>query len=67
MESGARVVFDSHGGDTTLNWRTGQHATVVRRLTQDEADLDEVGPMWEVKFEDGSLVHVFEDEIKEAD
>lgn len=63
---GTKVTYDSHAGDSKLNHRTGQTATVVRPLTEDEADLFDVGPMYEVRFDDGEVVNVFEDEIKEG-
>lgn len=49
------------------------HSRVVRRLTSDEADLEETGPMYEVEFEkmaigfDSGLFtsyNAFEDELK---
>ena len=44
---------------------------VKRRLTADEADLDETGPMYEVEFVDThrvglGCIHAFEDELTTA-
>jgi len=43
--------------------RSGKPVTLVRPLTEDEADLDETGPMWRIKFDDGVTTDVFEDEL----
>lgn len=37
--------------------------TIIRPLTNDEADISEVGPMFKVKAPDGTEFDVFEDEI----
>lgn len=37
--------------------------TVLRPLTKDEADIDEVGPMYRCKAEDGTEFDAFEDEL----
>ena len=36
---------------------------VIRVLTDDEVDIFDVGNMYEVKFQDGCLGDVFEDEL----
>ncbi len=58
-----RFMFDSHGGDSLLNARTGQLVEVLRALTEREADLDDVGPMFHVRFEDGYETDAFADEL----
>lgn len=57
--------FDSHGGDSELNCRTGQKVQLVRGLTPAEADLFDVGPMFRVRFEDGHETDAFLDELPE--
>ena len=42
---------------------THQNALVVRELGSDEVDIQEVGRMYEVVFEDGLRWSVFEDEL----
>ena len=59
-----KVIFDTHGGDSELNNRSGEVVEVFRALTSDEADLDEVGPMYKVRFADGFETDVFEDELE---
>lgn len=44
---------------------TESHMSVVRALTEDEADLFDVGPMYKVKTATGDLIDVFGDEIYE--
>lgn len=49
--------------DTDLASRSGSVCTIVRRLTDDEADLNETGPMYAIRFPDGAGACVFEDEL----
>lgn len=56
-------IFDAHGADSELNNRSGQRMEVLRRLTSDEVDINEVGQMFKVRFSDGFETDVFEDEI----
>lgn len=58
--------FDTHGGDSKLNERSGQLVEVVRPLTEEEADLFDVGPMYRIRFPDGFETDAFEDELVEA-
>ena len=60
------MTYDSHGADSELNDRTGQAVMILRPVTEDEADVEEVGPMYRVRFPDGFETDVFEDEIKSA-
>lgn len=62
---GKRYIFDTHGGDSSLNKRTGQICAVIRSLTEKEADLCETGPMYQVVFPDGYVTDAFEDELIE--
>lgn len=59
-------VFDTHGGDSQLNDRTGQIVEVLRALTEQEADIDDVGPMFRIRFEDGYETDAFADELTPA-
>ena len=67
-----RYVFAYSGSDpyvhgqptaNTIFDHNGHECVIVRDLTPDEADIDEVGPMHEVRFDDGCTVHVFADEL----
>lgn len=49
--------------DTDLASRSGSVCIIVRRLTDDEADLNETGPMYAIRFADGAVAHAFEDEL----
>lgn len=61
-----KKIFDTHGGDSELNERSGQLVEVVRPLTEEEADLFDVGPMYRIRFPDGFETDAFEDELMEA-
>lgn len=64
FDDGTVCIYDSHGGDSTLNERTGERCTVLRALTEEEADLADVGPMYEIQFEkDGFTTDAFGDEL----
>lgn len=54
-------------GEVELAKRTGQSVTIIRLLTAAEADLDETGPMYRVRFEDGYEDDVFSDELSTVD
>lgn len=58
-----KLIFDTHGGDSELNCRSGQTVTVLRALTEDEADIADVGKMYRIRFEDGYETDAFADEL----
>lgn len=58
-----KFIFDTHGGDSQLNWRTGQTVVMLRELTEKEADIADVGRMFRIRFEDGFETDAFEDEL----
>lgn len=58
-----KMIFDTHGGDSNLNDRTGQTVEVISTLTAREADIDDVGTMYRVRFDDGFETDVFADEL----
>lgn len=58
-----RAIFNTHGGDSKLNERSGETVEIVRELTKDEADIDDVGKMYKIKFVDGFVTDAFEDEL----
>ena len=57
------AIFDTHGGDSKVNSRIGERVEVIRSLTEKEADLLDVGPMYRIKFQDGTETDAFEDEL----
>lgn len=60
-----KKVFSTHGGDTSWNDRSGQVVEVLRPLTEDEADLFDVGPMYRIRFADETETDAFEDELED--
>ena len=60
-----RVIFDTHGGDSELNYRSGEEVTVIRELSEKEVDINDVGRMFHVRFNDGYEIDAFEDELSE--
>lgn len=49
--------------DTDLASRSGSVCIIVRRLRDDEADFNETGPMYAIRFPDGAGACAFEDEL----
>ena len=62
-----KAIYDSHGGDTTMNHYTGQEVEIIRPLTNREADLWDIGMMYCCRFKDGCVKDVFEDELQEIE
>ena len=60
-----KFVFDTHGGDSELNHRTGQTVEILRELTEQECDIADVGRMFHVRFEDGLETDAFAYELTE--
>lgn len=58
-----KFIFDTHGGDSKLNDRSGQQVEVIRELTEEEADIFDVGKMFKIRFEDGFETDAFADEL----
>lgn len=58
--SGAADVLPSHAK------HSGQVVSIVRPLTAGEADLEEVGPMFRIRADDGWEGDVFGDELTEV-
>ncbi len=52
--------------DARLWHRTGRVATIVRRLSPEEVDEFEIGPMYQIRFSDGFVGDVGSDELEEA-
>ena len=58
-----RKIFDTHGNDSEFNNRSGQEVEVIRPLTSNECDIEEVGNMYHIRFDDGYETDAFEDEL----
>ena len=59
-----RLVFNSHGGDSELVGRDGSTVDIIGKLSPDEYDECETGPMYKVRFADGFVTDAFMDEIE---
>lgn len=57
------AYFDTCGHDSELKWRDWSPCTVIRALTEAEADIADVGPMYRVRFLDGEETDAFADEL----
>lgn len=42
----------------------GMRANIIRELTSDEADINEVGMMYKIQFTNGDIIDAFEDELQ---
>lgn len=61
IENGKKYKFNTM--DSELRKYNGTEIEVIRPLTEDEADIFDVGNMYEVRFNDGYERDVFEDEL----
>lgn len=52
IEAGKKYRFDTKKTDSILTAFDGQDCTVIRPLTKEEYDIDDVGLMWRVRFDD---------------
>lgn len=50
-------------GDTTYEHLHGQGFSILRDVTADEADIEEIGPMFVVKAASGEVFDAFWDEV----
>lgn len=58
-------IFNSHGADSELRKYDGCSCKVIKELTKDEADIDDVGKMYTIRFKDGYETDAFEDELED--
>lgn len=56
-------IFDSKGADSELAKYDGCLCEITRELTEEEADINEVGKMYHIKFIDGYETDAFADEL----
>ena len=57
------MFYHSHGADSGMNQYSGTQVEIIRPLTNQEADLWDVGNMYRCRFSDGFETDVFEDEL----
>lgn len=63
FNSNDKIIFDTHGGDSTWNYRSGETAVILYPLSEKECDIEDVGPMYRIRFSDGTETDAFEDEL----
>lgn len=63
------ALFIRYAPDTDIEHEllahSGQRCVVMRPLTEEEADISDVGPMYRVRFEDGFEADAYDDELSE--
>ena len=62
--NGNKYVFNTT--ESGLKKYNGTEVEVIRALTDKECDIEEVGNMYKVKYNDGYIGDVFEDELTEV-
>lgn len=63
---GCPSIYDSHGGDSELNCRSGEKCWVLYPLFPKNYDRFDVGMMYRIRFGDGFETDAFEDELLPA-
>jgi len=63
FQAGQQVMFTSTDSDAKRNGKVNVEVEIVRPLTDQEADLDEVGKMYKIRFADGHIEDAFVDEL----
>lgn len=61
IENNKQYIFNTVQSD--LKKYNNTKVRVIRPLTETEADLEDVGPMYKVQYHDGYIGDVFEDEL----
>ena len=61
IENGKKYRFNTT--DSELKKYNGTEVEVIRPLTEDEADIFDVGNMYKIRFNDGYERDAFEDEL----
>lgn len=62
-----RQLFTYSGSQTGVPFlweRSGQLVEIVRELSSEEVD-EEVGAMFQIRFDDGKMAHAYADELTE--
>lgn len=61
FENGKRYMFNTNDSDYEIY--NGTEIEIIRPLTERECDIEDVGNMYRVRFCDGYIGDVFEDEL----
>ena len=56
-------TFDTHGGDSCLNYKTGESCTIKKAIPLNKYDFPDIGFMYLIEFEDGLVIEAFSDEL----
>ena len=69
IEVGNQYCFDTQGHDSYWKQYDGRTCTIIRPLTVEEADIDDVGPMWRIRLDgiEEKETDAFEDELFELE
>lgn len=62
-----KAIFTYSGSEDIypeLFARSGQEVEVLKAYTKKEIDIEDVGPMYQIKFQDGLVHDAFADELK---
>lgn len=57
--------YTFHTTQSDLLHLNGRRCIILRSLTEEEADLFDVGPMYKIMFDDDSVITAYEDELHE--
>lgn len=60
----AEDVTTPASGSVRLALYRDQEVEIIRPVTSEEADIEEVGPMWVVRADDGVEFQAFDDELE---
>lgn len=63
IENGKTYVF--HTTDSELSKYNNTKVSIIRKLTNSECDIEDIGNMYRVQFKDGHENDIFEDELEE--
>lgn len=61
FENGKQYTFNTR--DSGLMKYNGTKVEIIRPLTDEECDIEDVGDMYKVRFYDGYIRDAFEDEL----
>lgn len=61
-----KKIFNSHGADSSLQQYDGCICVVLKKLTPEKVDTEDVGEMYRIRFLDGYETDAFADELTEG-
>ena len=63
---GNRFLYQANCDDPHYKKHDGELCTILRALTPKECDIMITGLMWEAKFPDNDIMHIFDEELQPA-